>query len=105
MSVRRLLPSRPYPYGLHRRERPAYSVTLPWQVLNARDYGVPQDRQRLFLLGAKGVETPRYPLPAILSQPTTCRDALDDLPNAEDFDALMCSDTVRVELNTAGMSA
>ena len=23
MSVRRLLPSRPYPYGLHRRERPA----------------------------------------------------------------------------------
>ena len=82
-----------------------YSVTLPWQVLNARDYGVPQDRQRLFLLGAKGVETPRYPLPAILSQPTTCRDALDDLPNAEDFDALMCSDTVRVELNTAGMSA
>ena len=30
-----------------------YSVALPWQVLNARDYGVPQDRQRLFLLGSK----------------------------------------------------
>ena len=35
-----------------------YSVALPWQVLNARDHGVPQDRQRLFLMGAKAVEAP-----------------------------------------------
>lgn len=30
-----------------------YSVRLPWSVLNASSYGVPQDRKRLFLLGAK----------------------------------------------------
>ena len=84
--------------------RAGYSVTLPWQVLNARDYGVPQDRQRLFLLGAKGVRTPRYPLLEILRPPPTCRDALDDLPNAEDFDELASADSVRVEPQTVGLS-
>ncbi len=78
-----------------------YSVALPWQVLNARDYGVPQDRRRLFLLGARDVAVPRYPLPEVLSQPPTCTDALDDLPNAEAFDDLIYSDAVRVEQDTA----
>ena len=86
-------------------QRAGYSLTLPWQVLNARDYGVPQDRQRLFLLGAKGVATPSYPLLEILALPPSCRDALDDLPNAEDFDELASSDTVRVEPRTTGLSA
>ena len=84
--------------------RAGYSVTLPWQVLNARDYGVPQDRQRLFLLGAKGVRTPQYPLLEILRPTPTCRDALDDLPNAEDFDELASADSVRVEPQTVGLS-
>ena len=82
-----------------------YSVTLPWQVLNARDYGVPQDRQRLFLFGSKGVAVPSYPLPAILTQPPSCRDALHDLPNAEDFDELRDSDSVRIESTGADLSA
>ena len=84
--------------------RAGYSVTLPWQVLNARDYGAPQDRQRLFLLGTKGVRTPRYPLLEILRPAPTCRDALDDLPNAEDFDELASADSVRVEPQTVGLS-
>ena len=82
-----------------------YAVTLPWQVLNARDYGVPQDRQRLFLYGTKGVATASYPTPAILSTPITCRDALDDLPDAEDFEELVVSDTVSVTARSVGLSA
>lgn len=84
--------------------RAGYSVTLPWQVLNARDYGVPQDRQRLFLLGTKGARTLQYPLLEILTSSPTCRDALDDLPNAEDFEELVSSDSVGVEPQTVGLS-
>lgn len=39
-----------------------YTVRLPWQVLNASSYCVPQDRKRLFLMGAKrGLKLPAYP--------------------------------------------
>lgn len=41
-----------------------YSVRQPWQVLNAVHYGVPQNRERLFLLGARhGLSLPAYPAP------------------------------------------
>lgn len=82
-----------------------YAVALPWQVLNARDYGVPQDRQRLFLLGARGVPAPRYPLPELLAPPPTCRDALDDLPDAEAFGALIDADSVRIDPDAATAAA
>ena len=82
-----------------------YAVTLPWQVLNARDYGVPQDRQRLFLMGAKGVPAPDYPALDLGAPQYTCRDALDDLPNAEDFEALLDSDAVSVPAPTDGLGA
>lgn len=84
-----------------------YTLRLPWQVLDAARYGVPQHRQRLILFGAKkGLEVPAYPLattvPADERKPTaalptgpTCADALDDLPNADDFEALMEGDSVK----------
>jgi DNA (cytosine-5)-methyltransferase 1 len=73
-----------------------YEVQWPWRVLNARDHGVPQDRQRLFLIGVKsGVPLPGYPEP--IGGTVTCGEALGDLPNAEDFRSLVESDTVRTE--------
>lgn len=84
-----------------------YEVQLPWRVLNAADYGVPQDRERLFLMGCKkGLTMPSYPAAKfrrpgarrdILSDlplGPTCQDALGDLPDAETFDQLLTADSV-----------
>lgn len=86
-----------------------YQVHLPWKVLNAAYYGVPQRRERLFLIGAKqGFVLPDYPKSssqprfARLLDPTlpltpSCWDALRDLPEAEEFDELLYSDCVETE--------
>ena len=76
-------------------EEKGYQVRKPWQVLNAADYGVPQNRERLILFGAKkGLKLPKYP--ERIPNGPTCEDALDDLPNAEDFRALMEGDEVKL---------
>lgn len=84
-----------------------YRVHIPWKVLNAMNYGVPQDRQRLFLLGAKSdVPLLAYPYETSTTEnnllgldrkiPTpTCFDALADLPDVEQWNELMTSDSVK----------
>lgn len=91
-----------------------YRVRIPWQVLNALNYGVPQDRQRLFLLGSrKGVPVPAYPcetttveddLFALQSRKKTptCADALADLPDVEEWDALVTADSAACERTADG---
>jgi DNA (cytosine-5)-methyltransferase 1 len=72
-----------------------YDVQLPWKVLDAADYGVPQHRERLILFGArKGAKLPEYPANAA-ARPT-CHEALGDLPDADRFDALLSSDETAV---------
>jgi DNA (cytosine-5)-methyltransferase 1 len=75
-----------------------YNVLLPYRVLNAADYGVPQDRRRLFLTGARrGLALPEYPPP---TGRTTIRDAIGDLPEVERFPELMSWDSVKVVSGT-----
>jgi DNA (cytosine-5)-methyltransferase 1 len=82
-----------------------YVVRLPWKVLDAADYAVPQHRERLILFGArKGLAVPDYP--TALTTPAdrphkgnfplgpTCQDALGDLPDADHFDSLLNGDEV-----------
>jgi DNA (cytosine-5)-methyltransferase 1 len=87
-----------------------YRVVEDYQVLNAAHYGVPQDRWRLFLFGArKGHPLPEYPRRSheppkngngvhgnlFLRSTPTVWEALRDLPDAEDYDELLDRDWVR----------
>lgn len=76
-----------------------YDVQSPYQVLNAADYGVPQDRKRLFVIGARrGLRVPNYPKPHV--QRTTVWEAIGDLPDADGFDELSAVDEVRAKWKT-----
>ena len=59
-----------------------YSIAKP-QVLNAVDYGVPQQRERLIIVGNRmGLEF-KYPAPINPKEKKTVRDAICNLPEPE----------------------
>lgn len=76
-----------------------YRVLIPYQVLNAADYGVPQDRRRLFLIAARqDVSLPAYPEP--VGRRVTVHDAIGDLPDADAFPELEFVDNVSTKWKT-----
>ncbi len=86
-----------------------YRVVAPIRVLQAADFGAPQSRRRVFVVGArKDVAAPEYPAathtPRTISGiiPKTGRlplgpsvlEAIGDLPDADRFDELLHDDNV-----------
>ena len=86
-----------------------YKVQEDYQVLNALHFGVPQDRQRLFLMGARrGQRLPEYPSPThalpganldlgFKEATPTVWEALGDLPEADDYEELLERDWVEAD--------
>jgi len=85
-----------------------YRVLEDYRVLNAAHHGVPQNRQRLFLMGArKGLPLPEYPEAThevnsgkdagnLFRRSTpTVWDALRDVPEADDYEELLHRDWVK----------
>lgn len=57
-----------------------FKVVEPIQVLNAANYGVPQNRERVFVLGYKeGMSPPQYP--KTRDKSPSVKDAIGDLPS------------------------
>lgn len=93
-----------------------YNVVLPYRVLQASDFGVPQSRRRLFLLGARAdAPLPSYPESthrgrSAKGTPVThgslplgpsVRDALGDLPDADAYSELLDGDSVKARFGKA----
>ncbi|PSB01907.1 DNA cytosine methyltransferase [Merismopedia glauca] len=86
-----------------------YIIQRNYQVLNAAKYGVPQQRERLFLLGSRqDLELPKYPEPMTIiysrsamdnSLPKTPSvwDAIGDLPEVENYIELYERDWIFAE--------
>jgi len=78
-------------------KKAGYSCLEPLQILNAADFGVPQNRRRLFILGTRKGEVPlSYPSPLFNTAPTV-RDAIKDLPNLDDFPELINRDELMLK--------
>ena len=86
-------------------ERSGYDFIDPPRLLDASDFGIPQKRERVFILGCrKALSRPRYPradfsdLEAGNPPRVVVWDAIGDLPNIDRFGYLIESDLFVGEL-------
>jgi DNA (cytosine-5)-methyltransferase 1 len=93
---------------LRRVSKAGYCVLNPIQILDAAEFGVPQRRRRVFVLGYKsGLAAPLYPKRLFTTNGNggyrgpTVWDAIGDLPNIEKYKHLLTSDIYRGELGVA----
>ncbi len=78
--------------GFRRLRRAGYELSGTDGSVNSRNFGIPQSRRRVIVLGALGERAPLHPQP--LTTATSVRDALDGLPSPERYPALLTADEV-----------
>jgi DNA (cytosine-5)-methyltransferase 1 len=77
-------------------DRLSCHYTLKFEVLNALHYGVPQCRERVFLIGAaQGYSLPEFPAPSLMQVSTW--EAISDLPVVEKYPELFHVDYLPME--------
>ena len=89
-------------------KKSGYWVVEPIQVLDAAEFGVPQRRRRVFVLGYKGgLSAPIYPTRLFTKNGNgdylgpTVWDAIGDLPKIEKYKHLLTTDIYRGKLGLA----
>ncbi len=55
---------------------------ISWKLVNANDYGVPEDRERVIIVGFREDLKKKFEFPEPLKKKPTLRDAIGDLPEA-----------------------
>jgi DNA (cytosine-5)-methyltransferase 1 len=90
---------------VHRIESSGYHIVKPIQVLDAAEFGVPQRRRRVFVLGyIEGAIAPQYPMPSHPCDESgdydgpTVWDAISDLPKIANYRYLFETDEYAGEL-------
>ncbi len=59
------------------------SYTPNFRILNAKDFGVPQNRERLFIIASKNGVAFDFPVGDYVDKPVTVSEAITDLPKLE----------------------
>lgn len=63
----------------------SYGYKVVWKIINCYDYGVPQERKRLFMVGIRNDINKTFNFPEKTSQYTTIRYAIEDIKNNKSF--------------------
>ena len=81
-----------------------YRVVSPWRTLNAADAGIPQNRTRIFLIGARADRAlPCYP--SLEADHVCVQDAIGDLPEVDAIPDLLHRDSVGAPFATNSLYA
>ena len=68
----------------------ACGYDMYYQLVNAKNYGVPQDRERVIIVGfRKDLEVKSFSLPEYKGEALTLADVLNDLPEAKEDEVCM----------------